>query len=101
MVLLPLLRGGHEGADAVDRRCHYLRPGQAQLPGMSPEVSQRVEASLRDPIECAAHHILDTATFAPGGELADEAGYGLGLARLGELLQVREVHPLPAELYGA
>src|SRR5829696_5868378 len=67
---------------------------------MPPEVSQRVDTVLPDGAERPVYHRLDLAARVPGGELADDAGDGLGLAGLGELLQVREVHPLPAELYG-
>src|SRR5918994_3917476 len=93
-------RSGLERADAVDRRGHLLCARQTQLPRMPPEVSQRAETVLPDGAERPVYHRLDLAARVPGGELADTASDGLGLAGLGELLQVREVHPLPAELYG-
>ena len=95
-----LFRGCFQGSDPVDRRCHLLWPGQAQLPGVSPEVAEGDEAAAPYRIERPVHHLLDAKTRAFGGELADDAGYGLGLAGFGELLQVREVYALPAELYG-
>src|SRR5918993_1498408 len=93
-------RSGFERADAVDRRGHLLCSRQTQLPRMPPEVFQRAETVLPDGAERPVYHRLDLAARVPGGELADDAGDGLGLTGLGELLQVREVHPLPAELYG-
>src|SRR5918997_3752062 len=87
-----------EGADAVDRRRDLLRPRQAQLPRVSPEVPQRVQAVVLYGIQRPLHHLFDPAAPLPGGELADDAGYSLRLAGLGELLQVRQVHAFPAEL---
>src|SRR5918994_5976146 len=92
-------RSGFERADAVDRRGHLLCSRQTQLPRMPPEVSQRAETVLPDGAERPVYHRLDLAARVPGGELADDAGDGLGLTGLGELLQVREVHLLPTELY--
>src|SRR4051812_40719149 len=68
---------------------------------MSPEASQRVQTVLRDGGECSMCHLADPSARVPGGKLAYDAGYGLGLAGLGELLQVREVHPLATKLYSA
>src|SRR5918997_3159590 len=93
-------RSGFERADAVDRRGHLLCSRQTQLPRMPPEVSQRAQTVLPDGAERPVYHRLDLAARVPGGELADDAGDGLGLTGLGELLQVREVHLLPTELYG-
>ena len=68
---------------------------------MSSEVAEGVEAIAFHGVECFVHHLSDLAARVCRGELADDARYCLGLPRFSELLQVRKINVLPAELYSA
>src|SRR5215208_163545 len=89
-----------ERADPVYGRRHLLRPRQAQLPRVPLEVAQGVEASLGYGGQSLLYDLLHAPALARSGEPPDGAGYRLRLAGLGELLEVGEVHALPAELDG-
>src|SRR5215217_7854798 len=95
------LRACLERAGPVYSRRHLVRPRQAQLPGMPPEVAQRIETLLRYGVQRLLDYILHAAALARGGEFANDPGYGLGLSSLGKLLEIEEIDALAAELDGA
>src|SRR5918995_7514731 len=96
-----ILRVRLESANTVYSRRHLVRPRQAQLPGMPPEVAQRIEAVLHYGVQRLLDHLLHAAALACCGELAYDSGNSLRLSGLGELLKVGEVDALAAELDGA
>ena len=65
---------------------------------MSREATQRFESFSLDVGERRRRYLHDLAAFSPGGERPDDSGDGLRLSGLGELLQVRKLYPLPAQL---
>src|SRR5215212_11358464 len=67
---------------------------------MSTEATKGVEAVLREGGQRLPQGIPHPAHLARDGPLPDHTGHRLRLAGLRELLQVREVHPLTAELDG-
>src|SRR5215210_3133953 len=95
------LRARLKRADPVYRRRHLVRPGQTQLPGMPPEVAQRIETVLHYGVQRLLDYLLHAAALARSGKLAYDPGYRLGLSGLGELLEVGEIDALAAELDGA
>src|SRR5215213_10658533 len=78
----------------------FLGARQAHLPRMPAEGAQGVEAVLRDRGECFREKIPHVADLTCGDPFPDDTSHSLRLSSLGELLQVREVHPLAAELDG-
>src|ERR687897_728957 len=87
-------------ANAVDRRRQLLRARQAHLSRMSAEAAEGVEAVLPDRGECFRKEIPHVTDLACGDPLPDDTRHRFRLSGLGELFQVREVHPLAAELDG-
>src|SRR5215217_1126552 len=87
-------------ANAVDGGRQFLGPGQAHLSGMPAEVAEGVESFVRDRGERFRKEVLHVADLARDDPLPDDTRHRFRLSGLGELLQVREVHPLAAELDG-
>src|SRR5215213_10147693 len=94
------VRAGTQRADAVYGCRQLLGTRQAHLAGMSAEATEGVEPVFRDRGECFREQIPHPTDLAGGHPLPDDTGHHLRLSGLGELLQVREVHPLAAELDG-
>src|SRR5919112_5312635 len=87
-------------ANAVDGGRQFLGARQAHLPGMPAEAAEGIEPVLRDRGECFFEEVAHVTDLVRGDPLPDDTRYRLRLPGLGELLQVREVHPLSAELDG-
>src|SRR5918994_1787055 len=78
----------------------FLGARQAHLPRMPAEAAEGGEAVLCDRGECFREEIPHLTDLTCGDPLPDDTSHRLRLSGLGELLQVREVHPLAAELDG-
>src|SRR5215212_3288133 len=78
----------------------FLGARQAHLPRMPAEAAEGIETALRDRGECFREEIAHVTDLTCGDPLPDDTRHRLRLSGLGELLQVREVHPLAAELDG-
>src|SRR5919206_1084451 len=94
------VRARPQRADAVDRGRQFLGAWQAHLSRMPAKAAEGAEAVVRDPGERFREEIPHVADLTRGDPLPDDTRHRLRLSGLGELFQVREVHPIAAELDG-
>ncbi len=68
---------------------------------MTRKAAQGIQAVFGQVFACGVYQSRYLPVVGAGGDITDDAGYCLCLAGFGELFQVGEVYPIPAQLYGS